>query len=334
LLRIGLVSLPPPNLPPSFLHLQVPNEKPTQTGLLIYRLYRYRREFHRLIAARNTTSSRFIRLFILSLIIILFYATYSIYLLVELSLVATDPYSWSSVHDPTKFSTILRIPMQGKVQLMSWVQVATGYVLFVLFGTGVDAHNLYKRMLVSIGCGKIWPSLYIESGSGARTPNSFIAARTWTSHMSSRAKSMLWSSKTGSSTADTYGGTTRNNSVVMQAIPHLKPVTTRESHAVPSTPLPQASFFSRVFTRRSRQPTILPFSHENYRNIDSPTTTTTDYPPTGVQAHAWAASEDPSIRRVSEADGVHVIREVHQDYHNREDVTERDFEKKTAYTWV
>jgi pheromone a factor receptor len=224
--------------------------------------------------------------------------------------------------------------MQGKVQLMSWVQVATGYVLFLLFGTGVDAHNLYKRMLVSIGCGKIWPSLYIESGSGARTPNSFIAARTWTGNMSSRAKSMLWSSKTGSSTADTYGGTTRNNSVVLEAIPHLKPVTTTDSHASPSMPSSTTSFLKRVFTRQSRQTTILPFSHENYRNIESPTTTTTDHPPTGVQAHAWAASEDPATGRVSEADGVHVIREVHQDYHNREDVSETDFKKKTADTWV
>jgi pheromone a factor receptor len=221
--------------------------------------------------------------------------------------------------------------MQGKVQLMSWVQVATGYVLFLLFGTGVDAHNLYKRMLVSIGCGKIWPSLYVESGTGARTPNSFIAARTWTSNMSSRAKSMLWSSKTGSSTADTYGGTTCNNSVVLEAIPHLKSVTTTDSHASPSTP----SFWKRVFTRSSQHTPILPFSHENYRNIESLTTTTaTDHPPTGVQAHAWATSEDPAAGRVSEVDGVHVIREIHQDHHNREDVSEKDFERKTADAWV
>jgi pheromone a factor receptor len=222
----------------------------------------------------------------ISLFTILLYASYSFYLLVELSLAAKDPYDWNAVHDSTRFNTIMRIPMQGKVQLMSWVQIATGYVIFALLGTGVDAHNLYKRMLVGIGLGKFWPSLYVESGSGSgtRTPSSFIAARTWTSNISSRAKSMLWTSKTDS-TNDTYGGTTRNNSIVREAIPHLKPVTTRKSHASPSTPPPRLSFLKRIFTRPGRNP-ILPFS--TYRNIHSPTTTPTDHSATGVQAHIFA----------------------------------------------
>jgi pheromone a factor receptor len=303
----------------------------THPGLLIYRLYRYRREFHRLLVARATTSSRFIRLFIISLFTIIIYSSYCFYLLVELSIAAKDPYDWAAVHDPTRFNTIMRIPMQGKVQFMSWVQIATGYVIFVLFGTGVDAHNLYKRMLVGIGLGRIWPGLYVESGSGTRTPNSSIAARTWTSNMSSRAKSMLWSSKTNE-TNDTYGVMTRNNSVVLEAIPHLKPVTTRESHTSPSTTTPQLPFLKRIFTRPSSRKPILPIF--TYRNIDSPTTTSTDRSAIGVQGHAWAASKTPATGRVSEADGVHVIREIHQDHHERVDVGEKDFEKKTADAWV
>jgi pheromone a factor receptor len=224
--------------------------------------------------------------------------------------------------------------MQGKVQLQSWVQIATGYIVFLLFGTGVDAHNLYKRMLVSIGIGKIWSSLHIESGSGSTTPHSFIAARTWTSTMSSRAKSMLWSSKT-EATVNTYDGTTRNNSVVLEAIPHLSSTTTNDTlykqhqdsniqqNASTST---KPSFLKRVFGSTPRTP-ILPLSSSHYRNITETPTTESDRITSGVHAHAWAVPEGPSGERVSEADGVHVIREVHQDCHDR-DVSEQDFEKK------
>jgi pheromone a factor receptor len=231
------------------------------------------------------------------------------------------------VHDPTRFNTILRIPMHGKVQLMSWMQIATGYVFFILFGTGADAHNLYKRMLASMGLGRIWPSLReeIRSGSGIRTPNSFITARKWSSSVGSRAKSMLWSSKT--TDTDTYGGTTRNNSVVLENIP------TRDSVCKPTkVSSPQPTFLKRIFTRPSRPTTILPFSHDNYRNITESATTDSDRTAFGVKARAWAS--DTPAGRGSEADGVHVIREVHQDHHDREDVSEKDFESKTVDAWV
>ncbi|KAF1838993.1 Pkinase-domain-containing protein [Decorospora gaudefroyi] len=296
-------------------------------ALLVWRLYRYRREFHRLVAARNTTSSRFIRLFIISMVVIFVYTIYAIYWLILFINVAQDPYSWSNVHDPTKFNTIIRIPVGGKVDMNKWVQIATGYVIFALFGTGVDAHNLYKRLLVSMGAGKVWPSLYVESTSGSRTPHSFTAAKEWTSSLGSKAKSMLWSSKSDS----TYGGTTRNNSVAMGSIPHLHNVATqdtllRQKDNASARPLTPKSFFKRVFTRMARGSPVLSFS--SYRNIAEVATTDTDRSatvssPPGFHAHAWAA-EDHAVGRVSDVDGVHIIREVHQDCRDRDENEKED----------
>ncbi|RAR14321.1 pheromone b alpha 2 receptor [Stemphylium lycopersici] len=297
--------------------------------LLVYRLYRYRREFHRLVATQNTTKSRFIRLFILSMILSLVYLTYSIYITIAVSLVATDAYSWSFVHDPMRFNTILRVPVHGQVALDKWVQVATGYVTFALFGTGVDAHNLYKKI--------------------------FIAARSWSSGVGSRAKNMFWSSLSkGTNTTSTASTRdSRNGSVVTDSVAHgLYSVTTedalieRKHHRSNSDSNPQAqasasarpSFLKQWFAAPNLTGPLLPFfNHRNVREINAhnnkTTTTTTSTPLTtfpGVQAHAWAA-ENASVRCASESNAVHVIREVHQAHHDRRDSGKED---KSIDTWA
>ncbi|KAJ4367140.1 hypothetical protein N0V83_007670 [Neocucurbitaria cava] len=314
-------------------------ETNTIVALLIYRLYRYRREFHRLITARNTTKSRFIRLFVICLVIILVYLPYSFWVLGNLSSAIQDPYDWSEVHGPN-FNTIMKIPAFGQVSVEKWIQVATGYVIFFIFGTGTDSHNSYKKMLLAIGLGKVFPSLYVMRESGSTTPSTFIHARTWGSQLSTKAKSMF-SSKNDTrndSATNTFSGSTRNNSVVMGSVSRLHNVTTEDTllsakhegaQQVSASKGP--SFFKRVFLRRSHRRPVLPlFSRSSITEITDTSSSATRSASPGVQAFVWA-SEDPVPKENRDQDGVHVLREVHQDRHER-DVVEK--EGKSGDAWA
>ena len=97
---------------------------------------------------------------------------------------------WNSIKNH-RLDVILKFQSNGVVHLDKWGQIAMGFVTFLLFGTGTDAHNTYKKMLLFFGLGKIFPSLYIMRESGSSTPSSFIAARLWTESCVSKAKSYL-----------------------------------------------------------------------------------------------------------------------------------------------
>lgn len=313
-----------------------------KTALLVYRLYRYRREFHRLIAARNTTKSRFLRLFAICILVILVYLPYTLWVLFSLCSAIKDPYDWDVVHGPN-FNTIMKIPVFGQVSVEKWIQVATGYVIFFVFGTGTDSHNLYKRMLLALGLGRIFPSLYIVRESGSATPSSFVTARTWRSHLSSRAKSMFWSKAAGSkndSVTNTFTGSTRCNSVVLGSMHHLHNVGTEDTllrakqegtrHASLS---PEPSFLKRVFRRQGGHShrLVLPlFSRRSITEITDTDKSTTQPASPGVHAYAWA-SDNPASKHVKYQDGVHVVREVHQDRHERDGIEEAG---KSTDAWV
>jgi pheromone a factor receptor len=280
----------------------------TTIVLLSYRLYRYRREFVRLVAARNTTKSRFIRLFIICIIVVLGWVPYTIWLLASMSKAIVDPYSWSRVHDPERFNSILKVPSYGVVTIDKWGQVATGYVVFLVFGTGSDAYNMYKKMLVAIGLGRIFPGLYDLRESRVATPNSFINARTWTNSVTSKARSMFWSRS--DSVTSTFQGSTRNDSIAMASMQRLG---SAASHGPIVAKHEQPSWFASIFGRRQDQ--VLPlFSFDRSRNVTEITNVDTQKPDVrdqspGVSAHAWATDKGGSSY-IRECDGVRVFREV------------------------
>ncbi|KAF2024920.1 kinase-like protein, partial [Setomelanomma holmii] len=270
--------------------------------ILSYRLYRYRREFLTLISARNTTKSRFIRLFVICLIVIAVYVPYTTWLLFMLCRAITDTYSWDRVHHPSTFNTILKVPALGQVTVDRWGQVATGYVLFFVFGTGKDAENTFRDMALALGLGRCFPGLHERRESGHSTLHSFIAARSWSRSLSSRAKSMFWNTRT-----DSVDG----SAVAMKS---LGRVTTEERGLHPSSEAGASnkqSFFARLFARNSDQRSFLPiFSRPTVTemtDIDTGKLANRDHSP-GASAHAWATDKSSS-RCVSECDGVHVVRE-------------------------
>ncbi|KAK5201574.1 a-factor receptor [Cryomyces antarcticus] len=139
------------------------------SGLVIFRLHRYRLHFSRLLAASNTTKSRFMRLFIMSQILIFAFVpiqVYIFYLNMQLPLL---PYSWNEVHSAAAWAQIVMIPSFGTVLFDRWIRVVCGFLVFVFFGVGADAVLMYKSWLLALGCGRIFPSLKRE-GNGRSSP--------------------------------------------------------------------------------------------------------------------------------------------------------------------
>lgn len=272
----------------------------------------------------------------------LVYFGYSIYILVVASLTMNGPYSWARVHDPISFNTILRVPSQGKVSYDKWIQVVTGYIVFLLFGTGVDAHNFYRKILVSVGLGKVWPSLYESSRSSHRTPSSFIATQSWTSNVSSKAKRMLWSSRLDSlaSMGDMSKSCLRRNSIVLDPIPSIRHGSSEceliEEDQVTAelpTAVSQPSSFKAWLARSNLGGSLLPlFNRHNIaeRATADAGTSTAPINSLGVHAHVWT-TEDVSVARASEGDGVFVLHELHQDLHDRHG---NDRDSTSNYDWA
>lgn len=283
-------------------------------GLLLYRLYRYRREFHRLVAARNTTKSRFVRLFLICVVIILLCLPYNLYLLLKLLPEIKDPYDWNTVHGPN-FDSILMIPVFGQVPADKWGQVASGYVIFLIFGTGTDAYNTYRTMLLALGFGKVFPILFKVRENGTSKPS--IALRTWSSGMGNKARSLFLNTL---SVTETVDESTRSNSFAIQNIDSV----CTESGILPQTAkrTSSTSFFKRVFCRQGSHGTILPLSsnHSAEKTLDADAELEMEMEKSrpesmspGVYAHAWASNS----RRSSEPAGVHVVLEVHLARHER-----------------
>ena len=128
--------------------------------VVIVRLIKYRRDFSNILgaSASSLTRSRFLRLFLMSLILIVGALPLQLYGLVQnVSQYDFKPYSWTRVH--AHWGEIIGIPTFGQVTIDHWVQVSIGFAVFLFFGLGKDAMKLYRGWLVAVGFAKVWPSL-------------------------------------------------------------------------------------------------------------------------------------------------------------------------------
>lgn len=300
----------------------------TASVLLIVRLYRYRREFSRLVTARNTTRSRFLRLFLMCMVFLIVVVPYSMYpfwyYCNEMVLRGGD-YQYSP-------GMIFTFPSGGEIHVDKWGQIAMGYITFLLFGTGTDAHNTYKKMLLAIGLGRIFPSLYVMCESGSSTPSSFISARTWTLSCVSKAKNYF---SKGGSRFSSFGGSTvastRNDSV---ALDNMDATLRSVSSTTPVLPHREStatnpSLLKRLFSRSAHNTTILPlFSQRSTASGPVEEKSAVEIVTEGFSARAWA-SEASRSRRNSEPTGLVVFREVKLDEEVRD-----SSERKSADAWM
>ena len=115
------------------------------------------------------------RLYIICIIWVSGYIPVECYVLYS-NLVTFDltPYSWSAVHDPENWKKIIIVPSGGKIMYDRWIWLSCGFLVFVFFGFGKDAVNMYRTGLLAIGMGKIFPALRQDyRGSIAATISSY-----------------------------------------------------------------------------------------------------------------------------------------------------------------
>jgi pheromone a factor receptor len=158
-----------------------------QTALIIFRLYRYKSQVSGLLELNRTTRSRFLRLFIMCAIVIVFLLPSSFYQL-EWFLTATTPpmhrYSWSYVH--SDWNHIYMFPSYGSpVHWDRWMWISCGYIVFLCFGIGREARAMYRDWLLAIGLGRYFS--YLEKMLSKPTSESKNSS-TWYNSVSSKAK--------------------------------------------------------------------------------------------------------------------------------------------------
>ena len=319
-------------------HLSLSPHTNNPPVLLLVRLYRYRREFSRLVSARNTTRSRFLRLFLMCMVFLLLVVPYSIYpfaLFVSETISTGYDADWQSLHGDRR-QIIVKFPSGGSVHMDKWGQVVLGYVVFLLFGTGTDAHNTYKKMLLALGLGKIFPTLYDMRETGTSTPSSFISARTFTSSCVSKAKSYF--SKGGSRFSSfgrsTFNDSVRSNSVALETLDkaHSQSISSTTPVLPERTSAASASFLKRLFTRRGQHQPILQLFSQRSTTFANDGKKAAVETVDGFSARAWA-SEAPASRHNSEPAGVVVFREVKLDEEAR-DNSEEGMVRKSADEWM
>ncbi|EEQ29532.1 pheromone receptor PREA [Microsporum canis CBS 113480] len=111
-------------------------------ALVLYRLFKYKRDFSQLVSSSSTTTkSNFIRLLTISLVLLLgsLPAQFFVFYSNITSYKPWAPYSWDEVHGP------------------QWT--AAGFLLFIFFGIGHDATMMYRSILLRLGFGDCFPAL-------------------------------------------------------------------------------------------------------------------------------------------------------------------------------
>ncbi|KAF2452296.1 GPCR fungal pheromone mating factor, partial [Lineolata rhizophorae] len=119
-------------------------------ALVITRLFKYHKDFASILEASNTTASRFVRLFCMTLILIVGTLPVQVYVLAYNMSGPLQPYSWSEVHGDS-WDTIMTVPSYGTVLFYRWTWIVMGFLVFVFFGMGRDASSMYRRWLEKLG---------------------------------------------------------------------------------------------------------------------------------------------------------------------------------------
>lgn len=265
----------------------------------------------------------------MSAISVLVFVPYMFWILWLFASNLNEPFSWDYVHGP-EWNSVVKVPAYGEVRVDKWGQVATGFAAFVIFGTGTDANNTYKRMLCALGLGKIFPRLYVMHESGSSTPRSFRAARGWVSSQGSKAW-RLFSKKSDQDTLQsTTASTVPNNSVTstletpgstsFRPVESYDPILSQQEranqqhHQPTQGPNHGKSIYNRLFSRRDNRQPILPlFSRKkSYEMAEAEKSPTETIPPgSNFRAHV-SVPRNSNADQAASSEGVIVVREVYQ----------------------
>lgn len=164
--------------------------------LVVHRIRKYRKEFAEILHASNSglTKSRFQRLFLICLVLTVLGLPVQLYVLYQNCMYPMIPYNWNRIHGPAWWDIIL-IPTNGSVTYDRWIQIGVGLTVFIFFGLGHDAMKMYRRWLLKLGFGKLFPillrqrdrrpSIFSETGSFSSRAYTFVKGKLSRSSVSS-----------------------------------------------------------------------------------------------------------------------------------------------------
>ncbi|KAL3449804.1 pheromone A receptor-domain-containing protein [Aspergillus insuetus] len=248
-------------------------------GLVIYRLHHYRNQFNEIIRAANSgiNKSRFLRLFCLSLIMLLALIplqTYMVYKVIQTSL-PWHAYSWSLIH-PMR-SQIIKVPTNGKIYFDRWVPAASGFMFFIFFGCSRDAHRMYLSLLSHVGLDGYFNPVLSTSSSGSFPQK--------TSKSGSQAQLLSMEAQDQRANNDLYYTHTASTALTTSIEKNRTGTGTTATTTQGLTRPPKAHWLRRHFTWISR-----PFASPRRQAIRSRSTPNLAVPTNTVCTSAWAGT--------------------------------------------
>lgn len=162
---------------------------------------RYRNDFAEVLSSSssNLSKNRFLRLFGFAMTLVVILTPGEFYLLYKNLTIPFIPYSWDLVHGPG-WGYIMLAPANGSIPPDRWLQIAVGFAIFLFFGLGHDALEMYRKWLLVLGFGKVFPSLRDRHQNTGNSSQS-MRSRSWRSSMGSRARLFVSKRFSRSSTA-------------------------------------------------------------------------------------------------------------------------------------
>ncbi|KFX92788.1 hypothetical protein V490_05181 [Pseudogymnoascus sp. VKM F-3557] len=133
-------------------------------GLVISRLHRHRSSISSILSSHSLNTSRFLRLFIMSLLLLLIYLPLNIfwfYANISQS-IPLEPYSWAAAHDAATWNVIPYLPAIGVFTFDRYVPAAMALFVFAFFGTGTEARRIYAGIATACGLAKCFTRLKQE----------------------------------------------------------------------------------------------------------------------------------------------------------------------------
>ncbi|QIW98730.1 hypothetical protein AMS68_004248 [Peltaster fructicola] len=132
----------------------------TYATIILIRLYRYRRSFRTLLQNHDTSKSRFLRLFLLCIIWILGNVPVQCWVFSLSFSVPREPFDWNEIHDPEELSQIIAVPSLGMVLYDRYIWLASGILMFLFFGFGTEALQMYRAGWNAVGIAKLVPARF------------------------------------------------------------------------------------------------------------------------------------------------------------------------------
>ncbi|KAM3074780.1 a-factor receptor [Clarireedia jacksonii] len=149
--------------------------------LVIRRLHQHRSNLSSTLSRSSSSASlsprRFLKLFLMSLTLLLIYFPILIYYFYLNISYPFHAYSFSTIHDPLYWSVIVfwqTADAPEGMQYDAWCWVAMGFLVCCFWGWNEEAGELWRGWAVKLGLGKCWPRLKLSAkerreGDGSRS---------------------------------------------------------------------------------------------------------------------------------------------------------------------